>query len=109
MTDSDSKPRRVEVALPDDQIAALDEVTRWEREALLELGEAHIHQVNVEGELAAAKGRTTACEERVHHASAQRARVLSVIAAMLELPPGEWTYDSQRGKLVKREPHAQST
>jgi len=91
-----------EVDLDDDQRAAIEEAGGWSLEAYAELGAAYLDYSEAEARYLQAKARLTKAKGGALEADMKRGNVVAAIAAGMSLPPGEWTYDSKRGKLVKR-------
>lgn len=94
------------IDLTEAQRTAIEEATRWERDALTELGRAQLRCRDRERELAQAQGDHAAKEGEARRAMAQTEMVLRAISAQLQLPPGYWTYDAVAGKLVRKDDHA---
>lgn len=94
----------LEVELTEDQRAGLEEADRWVVNAMAELGAAALEHQEAAARAQAARRELERLSKAARHAEQQRAQVLRAIAGVLSLPPGEWTYNAEQGKLMRKEP-----
>ena len=90
-------------ALSDEQRKAIEQADRWVLEALAELGAAYLQHREAQALYKKAQADLAACSAAAAEAEKQRAQILSVLAAELDLPPGKWIFGPEQGTLVKEE------
>lgn len=84
-----------EIPLAPDHQLALEQATRWRDDALRELGEATLRAEE-------ADRLRRRCIAQAQHMTLQHRNILAMICDMLALPPGEWSYDAEKGAMVRR-------
>lgn len=90
------------VELSEDQLKAIDEAGGWTTSALAQLGASYLEYADAEARYLTAKANLTKHRAAAVQAEMTRGNVVAAIAHELKLPAGEWTYDPEKGKLVKR-------
>lgn len=91
------------VSLSDDQCSAIEEAGGWSANALAELGAAYLDYAEAESRYLKSKARLVACKGGALEAESTRGKIVASVAQTLDLPPGEWVYDSGQRKLVKKD------
>jgi hypothetical protein len=91
------------VELMCEQRKAIEEAGRWVTEAFAELGGSYLEFAQLEARYLEVKAQLVACRAKAINAEMSRGNVVAAIAKTMDLPPGEWTYDSDQGKLVRKD------
>lgn len=92
---------RNEVELSPDQRTSLEEAARWEQEALLLVGQRYLASEAARVEFERASKELKEAELEARRGALQHKQILSMVAQVLDLPPGKWTFDLATGKLKK--------
>jgi len=90
-----------EVEIPEDSLATLREVFAIVRDAMADLGEAHLQESKDRRRYEASARVLKAAEESANHAKEHAEQVKQFVASSLAVGDGAWEMNLETGKLVR--------
>lgn len=97
------KEKKESATLSDNEMAAIKKVSELSVDRLAELGFAYLGYSEAELRFSTAKALLVKAKADALEAEMVRGEIVSSIAASLDLAPGEWVYEKNQCKLIKKD------